>query len=99
MELNKDNIVETRVIWKLEKNYVVTEKKGNKVILNDTASIVWRKIDGFKTIQDIINDMIDEYGDKNPADYIEQITLKSISMFMNENLIALKEADLLGEWY
>lgn len=98
IKLDEDLIVEIIPMWKLQDNYVVTEINGDKLVFNDTATIVWRKIDGIKNIKNIINEMQEQFGDQNSLDYIKQITLNCISMFMTYNLIALRSEDFFGEW-
>ena len=56
MDLNKIPTLKT-IYWKVTDGYVVVDSSKGHFILNNSSSLVWRCIDGCKTISDIINEI------------------------------------------
>lgn len=100
MEYTRDNIIEIKgLIWNVKDNYITFNHNNKKVILNETASMIWRMFDGINTINDVINKLYEDNKDQNTMEYIEEITFMCIDQFQEEGLIIIKENDDFGGWF
>lgn len=98
MNFNDDTIIEPNIVWKMEGDNVEAEIGGQKIIFNDSATIIWRKIDGFKTIYQIREELISEYSSFNSEEDIIKILNNCINLFHDNKLILARSSDLFGEW-
>ena len=86
-------------IWELQEGNVVIEWAGEKIIMNETCSIIWQLIDGVNSIQDIINEVIDNYGGElNETSYLISLVEESIKILQENNLVVLKEGNSFDGW-
>lgn len=100
MSYDKDLLVEVKVNdWTIDQKMVVINYGGNKFLLNETSSLIWRLFDGFTSIGTVIDKIYRDYSEQNSREYIEQIVYTCIEQFENENLIILNEVDEFGGWF
>lgn len=69
-------------LWKMIEDNAVIKYNANQYILNDSAAIVWNMIDGVISIEEIVNNMLLEYGESNSREAIIEVvkdTLNSLS--------------------
>lgn len=97
MELDKIPTLKT-ICWKVTDGYVVVETSKGQFILNDTSSVIWRCIDGCKTISDIIKEIYEKYSETNTLQYIEEIVCEAINSYIDKGLVLLCEEDDLDGW-
>jgi|GEM_PF-1830279 len=97
MDLTKIPIFKT-LAWKVNDGYVVVESITGQLLLNETSSIIWRIIDGNKSMIDIINELNDKYQDKNNREYIEEVVCEAITEFQERDLIMLGTEDDMDGW-
>ena len=97
MDLNKIPALKT-IYWKVTDGYVVVDSSKGHFILNNSSSLVWRCIDGCKTISDIINEIYEEHSRENTLTYVEEIVCEAISEYLDKDLILLREEDDLDGW-
>lgn len=90
MEFSGNNVY-TKTISRYteEDGCVVILQKENKILLNLTASIVWKYINGYSNLDEILKNMILKYGENNSEDYIKEILYDSIKVLLENNLIEL----------
>lgn len=100
MKYDNTSVVEIKgLLWKYENKYITFEHQGKKVILNNTASIIWRLMDGNNSINDIIDKIYEMHHDENSREYIQSIVYEFIDMIEQEGHIIIKENDEFGGWF
>lgn len=93
-ELTKENFVviymDNKGIFNKVAQKILDKPKTSEVELDGYGSYVWQKIDGLKSIYDIAQDIIKDYGDEN------DMAIKRIVMFFQmlrvHHLVTLKKA-------
>lgn len=84
--------------WKVSDKYVQIDVVQSKLLLNETSSIIWKKIDGHTSVGEIIEKLYEEYKENNPKSHIEEIVQEALQEFLNNDLIILKDKDDLNGW-
>ncbi|TGY89438.1 PqqD family protein [Petralouisia muris] len=97
MEINKIPTLKT-ICWKITDGYVIVDSARGHFILNDTSSIVWKCIDGRKTVADIIREIHVKHSEENTLAQIEEIVCEAITSYMENDLVLLCEDDDLDGW-
>lgn len=88
MEFSENNVyLKTVSQYTEEDGCVVILQNDNKILLNLTASIVWKYINGYSTLNEICKNIILKYGENNNEDYIKEILYDSIKVLLENNLI------------
>lgn len=95
------NVVPEIVIitWEESNGNVVIKRLEKKIILNYSASIVWKCIDGTKSIDDIISMIYEEYKEDDTMENISSIVEETIGMLQKEKLIAVRDAVDFDGWF
>lgn len=70
-----------------EEGCAIVQGASEKVLLNISASIVWGFIDGYSTVESILERVQTLYGDYNSAENITEVVEESISVLLKHNLI------------
>ena len=90
--MNKELMPEIIVlIWSEEDGNICVQLGTEKIVLNKTASIVWKYIDGFKSVGEIIQEIFEEYKETDSHETVSNVVIESLKMFEKERLINLKE--------
>lgn len=97
MDLNKIPTLKT-IYWKVTDGYVVVDSPKGHFILNDSSSLIWKCIDGCKTISDIIKEIYEKYSEENTLSQVEEIVCEAIRSYVDKDLILLCEEDDLDGW-
>lgn len=70
-----------------EEGCAIVQGTSEKVLLNTSASIVWGFIDGYTTVESILERVQALYGNYNTAENITEVVEESISILLKHNLI------------
>ncbi|PXV93716.1 coenzyme PQQ synthesis protein D (PqqD) [Lachnotalea glycerini] len=97
MDMSKIPILKT-IAWKVSDGYVVIDSYKGQLMLNETSSLIWKEIDGNKTIAKIIEELYEKYKDNNNKDYIEEIVYDAINEFEGYDLVMLNLEDDMDGW-
>ncbi|GKX32163.1 hypothetical protein SH1V18_46430 [Vallitalea longa] len=97
--MNLEKIPQSKTLnWQVKGGYVLINALSGKLMMNETSSLIWRKIDGSLSIQEIIEEIFQEYKKDNTIKYIEEIVCEAIQDFIDKGLLILKEEDDLDGW-
>ncbi|HEY9059132.1 MAG TPA: PqqD family peptide modification chaperone [Pseudobacteroides sp.] len=97
--MNKTDIPEVKTLnWSVKDNVVIIDMLTDKVLLNESASIVWNMINGVDSIGEIFDKLKLKYGDQNSDESLSEILESSINLFIDNNVLALKSHSDFDGW-
>lgn len=86
------------VVWEEEGDSISIQKGNNRLILNRTASLVWKHIDGIKTMKEIFRELLDETGGSDTEENVKNVLTSSLELFLEEKLIRMRDDNELDGW-
>lgn len=101
MELQDDKTIQmTGIIWKIEDGLITFTLNGQKIILNKSLSCIVKKINGIRTIKEIVDEIANEYKMQNSYNDIKKYVYEGIKLLYDEKFININEKDDdYGGWY
>lgn len=84
--------------WEEQGENIYVKYYEDCLLLNKTASIVWKHIDGIKNIDEIINEI---YQENNETDSLEQVTSvveETLELFQKEKIANIRETMDFDRW-
>lgn len=92
MSIDKKMIPEPKLItWKPEGDNAVIRHADKMFLLNASMRIVWEKINGINTVEDITNQILKEFSDDNDDEHIWDVIETALDSLLKNDLITLKE--------
>lgn len=85
-------------VWTLQNDNIVIEFEANKYILNQSSRVVWELIDGVSAVDEIIQQVVDQYGENYTRDYITDIVINALEMLHNEHMIKFYHKNDFDGW-
>ena len=79
--------------WIFDKGIVTVRHNGEKMLLNDTLTMIWMEIDGSSDTEAIIYKIYTALGGDEPMDSVAAVVRQGIEMLEAEGLIAFASQD------
>ena len=83
--------------WTLENGFITVKHDGQKMIFNDSLTMVWLEIDGVSTADEIARRICEKAGGEDP-DEAASVVITGLQLLAEEELIALKSTCADG-WF
>jgi hypothetical protein len=84
--------------WILENEFVTIEHSGEKMILNDSLTMIWMEIDGASTAEDIADKIYNRLGGNEDKSDVIAVVQEGLKILETEGIIAFEKQDL-DDWF
>lgn len=100
MEILDTHVVMLKgILWKKEGEHITFSQNGQKVILNRSLTSIFNKINGIRTVKDIVNELAVQYKETSYED-LKANVYYGLDLLYKEGYIYIDQNDdEYGGWY
>ena len=84
--------------WRYESGVTCIDTNEGTLMLNDTARKIWELINGKRTVEQILETMVEEYKAENEESFIKEVTDETIEMLLQNGLIEEQDDGMFEGW-
>ncbi len=77
--------------WKITDEIVYINNPPENYVLNETGTKIWRLINGYNTVEDIINKLIKEFNEIEDEATVRSYVIEFFEQAIENKLVELKE--------
>lgn len=101
MEFQDTQVIQMAgIIWKKEEGFITFTVNGHKYIFNRSLTNIIKKINGIRTVKDIVDDFAEEYKETIKYEDVKENVYYGLELLYKEGFINInKKDDEYGGWY
>lgn len=86
------------LVWKIVKDAIFVSSEKGELLLNETVKAVWELVDGTRTIEEIVNELVKIHGGEMSVKEIADVVNETITMMMEYEIVKVRQADEFDGW-